>query len=90
MVWSHYRDEANLITENEPNNQINDSLEQYSGKRVQLDFDDWVTWYSDDLHNIWSSINSYTEYSFISSHFLNFCDFNDFCEFCYNMSSKEN
>lgn len=92
MVWSQYKDEANLINDDDTFhlNQITGPLENYSGRGIKLEINDWITYYSDDLHNLWSSITEYKHDACIDSQFLNKADFGDFCEFCYNMSTKKN
>ena len=84
MVWGHYAEEANFSivdTHSKP-------LEEFSGHGIELQYQDWITWYADDLRNMWVSLSAYRKDAMIKNHILNMADFNIFCEFCYTMSSK--
>jgi len=91
MVWSQYRDAANLIDDAEAQeqpNQIIDSLANLKNTGIEVRFDDWITWYADDLHNVWSSITTYRHDALIASQFMNNLNYDDFCEMCYRTSAK--
>jgi hypothetical protein len=83
MVWSHYANESDLsITEQAK------QLDEYAGHGIELHYQDWITWYSDDLRNMWVSLSAYRKDALVKNHILNMADFNTFCEFCYFNSSK--
>lgn len=82
MVWSEYpNDDEETAT---PHVQ----KLGYFGRGVELMYDDWVTWYADDLRNMWSSLVEYKSDALIDNHVLNLSEFHTFCEFCYDHSSK--
>jgi len=53
-----------------------------------LPYDDWVTWYSNDIMNLWMGIKAYKEDSGNEYYILDSAEYNDFCEFCYAFSCK--
>ena len=86
MVWRHYLEESNLTETSLFSD--DDNNEEDVPRNLPMEFDDWITWYSDDLMNLWSSIKTYREDSGISSFFLDHMDWNNFCEFCYQHSNR--
>ena len=87
MVWSHYVQETN-------NNQI-PSVEGYSSDEERLPprnrpmiYDDWITWYSNDLLNMWMGMRAYREDSGTSTYIMDQCEYDDFCRFCYEFSCQ--
>jgi hypothetical protein len=54
-------------------------------KNDYLNFDDWVTVYSDDLYYIWNIIKEYTTYNVP---ILDQIDYYKFVIFCFENSSK--
>ena len=84
MVWSQYVQDANITNTNDYSSDDEDDT-IYSHP---LEYQDWVTWYSDDLMNLWMSMKAYREDTGNVYHFLNSMEWTDFCEFCYQFSSK--
>ena len=84
MVWSQYVEEAR-VTETH----ISDSDEDDTLPRNRpLEYDDWITWYSDDLMNLWMSMKTYREDTGNEFNLLDKMQWTDFCEFCYKFSCK--
>ena len=86
MVWSQYIEEAN-ITEHVMD-WIEEDPDDIPSRNHPLEFQDWITWYSDDLMNMWLSIKHYREDSGNQRNILDKMSWNDFCEFCYTFSCK--
>lgn len=86
MVWSHYLQET-TNTQNENSEEYSSDEERVSRNR-QMHYDDWVTWFSNDLMNMWMGMKAYKEDSGTTSYIMNQCDYDDFCRFCYESSSK--
>ena len=90
MVWSEY------VNETDPQSRQNEEeasappLQKlgYFGHGVELVYSDWVSWYADDLQNMWSSLVEYKSDALVDKHILNLSNFDIFCEFCYIHSSK--
>ena len=88
MVWSHYLQETN-------NNQV-DSTEGYSSSDEErlpsrnrpMSYDEWITWYSNDLMNMWMGMRAYREDSGTSTYIMDQCEYDDFCRFCYEFSCQ--
>jgi hypothetical protein len=80
MVWSEYLnnetvwEDAHSDEENEP-------------PITRLTCDEWTTWYSQDLLNMWFSLRQYREDSGLQNHILEGGSYTDFCEFCYRFSN---
>lgn len=88
MVWSHYLQET---TNNQADNNVentSDDDELAIPRNRPLDFDMWVTWFHNDLLNMWMSLRAYREDSSTTHFILDECEFHDFCEFCYEFSSR--
>ena len=85
MVWSHYLQEINT---HEEDGNISEEDERMPPRNKPMEFDEWQTWYSNDLLNMWMSLRAYKEDSGNESYILDQADFNDFCEFCYNFSCQ--
>jgi hypothetical protein len=85
MVWSQYVQDANPTT---ANNDYSSDDEDDTIYNNPLELQDWITWYSDDLMNLWMSMKAYREDTGNVHHFLNNMEWTDFCEFCYQFSSK--
>ena len=79
MVWSEYLQDT--IGENEYSD---DDNPEPPPKRLSID--DWTTWYSEDLLNMWFSLVQYREDSGIKHDILKSGTYTDFCEFCYHFS----
>tara|TARA_R110002072_G_scaffold245573_13_gene404874 strand:- start:1498 stop:1773 length:276 start_codon:yes stop_codon:yes gene_type:complete len=84
MVWGEYLYDAvpNDITDSDTDDDIN------FNRRSILTYNEWITWYSNDLMNMWSTINNYVDAVGMTDHILNMSDYDDFCQFCYYKSSK--
>jgi len=88
MVWSHYLQEITNNNTHEEDGNISEEDERMPPRNKPMDFDEWQTWYSNDLLNMWMSIRAYKEDSGNESYVLDQAEFNDFCEFCYNYSCR--
>ena len=87
MVWSQYTEEANLI--NRDAHQISEEDDElYNYRNVELSLDDWITWHSVDIMNMWRSLQTYLHDTCIQHDMLNGMDYDDFCKMCYENSSK--
>lgn len=85
MVWSQYVHDAQ--TDNMELDE--DSIEETPPPRnLPLEYEDWITWYSDDLMNMWLSLKNYREDSGNQHNLLDIMEWTDFCEFCYRFSCK--
>jgi hypothetical protein len=85
MVWSHYAEEA-YAAEQESLDEPYEMEDEDRGPPEPLEFDDWCTWFSNDLLNMWMSLRAYREDSGTTSYILNSAEYNDFCYFCYQFS----
>jgi len=85
MVWSQYIADAHT----EDMDLDDESMEETPLPRnLPLDYQDWITWYSDDLMNMWLSLKNYREDSGNQHNLLDTMEWTDFCEFCYRFSCK--
>ena len=80
MVWSEYVEHTN--GENEYSDDENDDF--IPPKRLTVD--EWTTWYSEDLLNMWFSLVQYREDSGQKHDIMKNATYTDFCEFCYHFS----
>lgn len=88
MVWSQYREDS-IQVPNDTGSDLDDDQEELNIPRNRpLCFDDWITWYSNDLLNLWMSMKAYRENTGNQTFLLDQMEWTDFCEFCYNFSSK--
>ena len=85
MVWSQYVAETHL---DEVNNDDEDICELNVPYNIPLEYDDWVTWFSDDLHNMWWTMRQYLGSRGNTNRVLDRCDYDNFCRFCYNFSCQ--
>ncbi len=85
MVWNQYVQDANSVP-NDDN--ISDEDERIVPRNKPMRYDDWSTWYSRDLLNMWMGMKAYSQDSGVNNYIMNECSFTDFCEFCYEFSSK--
>jgi hypothetical protein len=83
MVWSEYVEYTNDYHHGEMDY---DSEQEEVLPPSPMDLEDWITWYSRDLMNMWFSLKQYREDSGISNYVMNFSTYSDFCEYCYKMS----
>lgn len=51
-----------------------------------LSVEDWTSYYSDDIYNMWSLIRDYIEETGCRSYMMQYADYTNFAEFCYSMS----
>ena len=51
-----------------------------------LEPEDWQSWYSDDLLNMWSLLTRYINDSAIYGNMLSDCTYSEFCNFVYSRS----
>ena len=81
MVWSEY------VEQTTGNNDYSDDDENddFIPPR-RLTVDDWTTWYSEDLLNMWFSLVQYREDSGRKHDIMKNATYTDFCEFCYRFS----
>lgn len=87
MVWSHYVNEAKMTDSHHySDDDVEDELR--FPKNRPLEFQDWLTWYSNDLHNMWSSLRTYAADTGNTPYLLDGMEWTDFCEFCYRFSCK--
>jgi hypothetical protein len=85
MVWSQYIADAHT----EDMDLDDESMEETPLPRnLPLDYQDWITWYSDDLMNMWLSLKQYSQDSGNQYTLLDGMEWTDFCEFCYRFSCK--
>ena len=85
MVWSQYVED---VHSNRNDYSSDDENETEHPRNHPLEYQDWITWYADDLMNMWMSFKTYREDTGNVDHFLNNMQWTDFCEFCYAFSSK--
>lgn len=87
MVWSHYlQDVHNTQVDNHEGSSDDD--DHMPSRNKQMPYDDWVTWYSTDLLNMWMSLRAYREDSGNTTYLLDNSEYDDFCQFCYEFSCK--
>jgi len=80
MVWSEY------VEQTTGNNDYSDDDDDDSIPPKRLTVDDWTTWYSEDLLNMWFSLVQYREDSGRKHAIMKNATYTDFCEFCYHFS----
>jgi hypothetical protein len=89
MVWSHYVEEANEAADEFVKNGDDffdaQDDEEYAPPII-MNIEDWETWYSRDLMNMWFSLKTYTEDSGVSNFVMPFATYTKFVEFCYGNS----
>ena len=84
MVWSEYREEAvgEPLIDGESDDVEDDE------PMDPLDPEDWQDWHSQDLLNMWFSLQQYLETYGLRNEFLQLASFNDFCGFVHDFSLK--
>lgn len=85
MVWSQYVDETRLASDNEDDSEEDELI---IPRNKPMDVDTWISWYYNDLMNMWMSMRNYREDTSCSQFVLDKCDFEDFCQFCYDFSCR--
>jgi hypothetical protein len=53
-----------------------------------LEYHDWITWYNNDLMNMWMGVKMYLRDSYLEKPLMGDMDFDDFCSFFYQFSTK--
>ena len=83
MVWSEYVEYTNdhHYDEMDYDDEQEDVLPP-----SPMEIEDWTTWYSGDLMNMWFSLKQYRDDVGISNYVMTYASYTDFCEFCYNKS----
>ena len=51
-----------------------------------LHIQDWMDYYSNDLLNMWMSLSTYRQDTYLTDALLSGASFHDFCEFVYRFS----
>ncbi len=85
MVWSQYKNQSRMEGTEPVRMPIEREKLPYG---LELRYDDWKTWHSTDLYNMWTSLKCYVEDACIQGDILNNSDFDDVCEYVYVTSSK--
>jgi len=85
MVWSHYKNEAHQSGSH--HNAVHD-YDDDTPHNHPMEYEEWKTWYSTDLFNMWQGIVGYTKDACIEGSIFNEGDYDDFCMNIYNFSSK--
>jgi hypothetical protein len=86
MVWSEYREEA--VGDHTLVDEFCDDAMEDDGPDDPLCPEDWQDWHSQDLLNMWFSLQQYLETYGLKNEFLQLASFNHFCEFVYDFSLK--
>jgi hypothetical protein len=73
MVWSEY------VEQTTGNNDYSDDDENDDIPPRRLTIDDWTTWYSEDLLNMWFSLVQYREDSGRQHAIMKSATYTDFC-----------
>jgi|DEB0MinimDraft_6_1074348.scaffolds.fasta_scaffold05042_8 hypothetical protein len=85
MVWSQYVDETRIDSDNETETSEEELI---IPRNKPMEYDTWVSWYYNDLMNMWMHMKTYREDTSCSQFILDKGEFEDFCEFCYHFSCK--
>jgi hypothetical protein len=86
MVWSHYKNEA--IQGGSHHNNNDQDYDENPLPNQPMEYEEWKTWHSTDLFNMWQGIVGYLKDTYIERDIFNEGDFDDFCTGIYNFSSK--
>lgn len=54
-----------------------------------LEYHEWVTWYSNDLMNMWMGMKAYLQDSYLEGPMLGAMTLDDFSSFIYSFSSAK-
>ena len=87
MVWSHYLQETNN-SQVDPNEGYSSDEEHLPSRNKPMPYDDWITWFSNDLMNMWMGMRAYREDTGTSTYIMDQCEYDDFCRFCYEFSCQ--
>ena len=85
MVWQEYVAHTTTHGENDYSDGDGDG-DDYNEPQGKLTVDEWTTWYSEDLMNMWMSLTQYREDSGRKHAIMKNASYTDFCEFCYYSS----
>ena len=88
MVNEHVKDQQYTQTDTHQQNHSSDDEFIY-GSDDTMSIQDWESFYSEDLYNMWSSMKTYTLSTGASAYMNEYASYQDFVEFCYSMSSKK-
>ena len=83
MVWQEYVAHTTTHSDNEYSDDEGDNEPQPTGI---LTVDEWTTWYSEDLMNMWMSLTDYRQDSGRFYAIMRNASYTNFCEFCYQTS----
>ena len=87
MVWSHYKNEAHQSGSHHNAVHDYDDDKNISPNQI-MQYEDWKTWYSTDLENMWLGVIGYLKDACIERDMFNEGDYDDFCSNIYNFSSR--
>ena len=86
MVNDHVKD---LRYNMDSHHQGNDSDDEILyGINEDMSIEDWETFYSEDLYNMWSNLREYMAETGSGLYLLQRADYTEFVQFCYDTSSK--
>ena len=51
-----------------------------------LNVEDWTSYYSDDIYNMWSHLREYMSHTGCGAYMMQYADYTTFAEYCYSMS----
>ena len=87
MVNDHVKD-AQYGTRDSHQQGYDSDDEFLYGLSETMPINDWETYYSEDLYNMWSAIKSYGDQTGARVYCMEFADYTNFVEYCYAQSSK--
>ena len=83
MVWSQYKNDVGSHHNNDNTNyDDNPPLDQ------PMSYEEWKTWYSADLFNMWEGVIGYIRDTNLTKDIFKDGDYDDFCMNIYQFSSK--
>jgi len=62
--------------------------DEYCMDNDPMELEDWETFYSDDLYNLWGRMEGYLQETGAAAYMLLHVPWPDFVKFCYNNSLK--
>jgi hypothetical protein len=86
MVWSQYIEDAAAAPGEDDDHFDGDQEIEYP--LGQMELEDWITWFSTDLMNMWMSLRQYRSDASVNNYIMDFASYSDFCDFCYQTSCK--
>ncbi len=51
-----------------------------------MNVQDWTSYYSDDLYNMWSHLREYMSHTGCGAYMMQHADYTNFAQYCYSMS----